>query len=130
MNDLKNENLKELLAGFMDSDSARRMQEDIEKGDQLLGRFSAPSPRDNVIAGIKIQMAAAARRQHRTAVQHRIWAAVSVAAAIVAVSAFAIKYFERGPVEPTTARYATVIPDKVWEGSDITADDVDIAMLM
>jgi hypothetical protein len=122
MKDSTNENLKELLAGFMDADMAGQAAQDIEKGDRLLRDFPAPLPSDNVIAGIKLQMAAASRRQHRTTYQHRIWATVGVAAAIILASVASLKLFEQKPVEQTAAQYAVVIPDRVWDGSDIPSD--------
>jgi hypothetical protein len=122
MNDSTKENLNELLAGFMNTDMAGQAAQDIEKGDQLLRNFPAPQPADNVIAGIKLQMATAVRRRHRVAIQHRIWATVGVAAAIVLVSVASLKLFEQKPAEQTPAHYAVVIPDRVWDGSDITSD--------
>jgi hypothetical protein len=122
MSDSTKENLKELLAGFMDADMAGQAAQEIEKGDQLLRDFPAPRVSDNVIAGIKLQMAAASRRRHRATYQHRIWATVGVAAAIVLVSVASLKLFEQKPVEQTTAQYAVVITDSVWDGTDITSD--------
>jgi len=122
MNDSTKENLKELLAGFMDSDAAGRAVQDIERGDRLLRDFPAPKPSQNVIAGIKLQMAAASRRQHHATVQHRIWAAVGVAAAIVLASVASLKLPEQKSAEQTAGQYAVVIPDRVWDGSDTTSD--------
>ena len=130
MNDSAKENLRELLAGFMDAGSARQAAEDIEKGDELLRQWSAPQPSDVVLAEVKKKIAAAVRRRHRIALQRRIWAAVSVAAAIVIVSAVALRLFEKQPVEQAALRYAAAIPERVWEGSDITKDDADIAVLV
>ena len=125
MNDSAKENLKELLAGFMDAGSARQAKEDIEKGDELLCHWSAPQPGDVVLAEVKKKVAAAVRRRHRIALQRRIWAAAGVAAAIVIVSVLALRLSERQTVGPT----AIVIPERVWEGSDITKDDADIVVL-
>jgi hypothetical protein len=129
MNDSAKENLKELLAGFMDAGSARQAEEDIEKGDELLCHWSAPQPGENVLAEVKKKVAATVRQRHRIALQRRIWAAAGVAAAIVIVSALALKLFEKQPVEQTALRYAAAIPERVWEGSDITKDDADIVVL-
>jgi hypothetical protein len=129
MNDSTKENLRELLAGFMDEDTASQTAEDIEKGDEFLRKFAAPSPGDDVVAAIKARVAVTIRQKHRITLQHRIFAAVSVAAAIVLVSALALKFFEPSPIEKTTVQYAA-IPARVWDGSDITTDDADIAVLV
>jgi hypothetical protein len=122
MNNSTKENLNELLAGFMDANMAGQAVQDIEKGDQLLRNFPAPQPGPDVVAAVKARVAAAVRQRHRITLQRRIWAAAGVAAAIMLVSVAALKLFEQKPTEPTPAHYAVVIPDRVWEGSDITSD--------
>jgi len=129
MNDSAKENLRELLAGFMDAGSAGQAAEDIERGDALLRQWSAPQPGDAVLAEVKKKVAAVARRRHRIALQRRIWAAAGMAAAIVIVSVLALRLSERQPVERTTIKYTAAIPERVWEGSDITKDDADIVVL-
>ena len=129
MNDRNNENLREILAKFMGADEVSQVINDIERGDELLGKFPAPAPRDSIIEGIKIQMAAAARRRHRETIQLGFLKALSVAAAIVTISIAAHKYFERTPTEQARVTYAAVIPDRLWEGSDITTDDAGIAVI-
>jgi hypothetical protein len=130
MNGSDRENLKELLARFMDAAKAGQAAQDIERGDELLRAFPAPQPDEKVVAGIKVRVSAASvRRRHGITLQHRIFAAAAVAAAIVVVSAAALKYFDRQPIGQTPVRYAAVISDKIWESSDITTDDADIAVL-
>ncbi len=131
MNDSAKENLRELLAGFMDAGSAKQAAEDIERGEQLLRQWPAPQPGAAALAEVKKKVAAAVRRRHRITLQRRVWAVAGVAAAaIVIVSAVALRLFERQPVEQTTLLYAAAIPERVWEGSDITRDDADIAVLV
>jgi hypothetical protein len=130
MNDSAKENLRELLAGFMDAGSAKQTAEDIERGDVLLRQWSAPQPADVVLAEVKKKISAAVKQRHRIALQRRIWAVAGVAAAIVIVSALALTLSERQPAEKTTIKYAAAIPDRVWEGSDITKDDADIVVLV
>ena len=128
MNGSDRENLRELLARFMDADKAGQAAEDIERGDELLRTHPAPQPDENTVAGIKVMVSAAVSRRHRITLERRIFA-VAAAAAIVAVSAVVIKYFYGQPGEKTTVRYAAVISDRIWESSDITTDDADIAVL-
>lgn len=129
MNGSDRENLKELLARFMDAAKAGQAAQDIERGDELLRAFPAPQPDEDVVAGVKAMVSAVARRRHRITLQHRIFAAAAMAAAIVVVSAAALKYFDRQPIGQTPVRYAAVISDKIWESSDIATDDADIAVL-
>jgi hypothetical protein len=128
MNGSDRENLRELLARFMDADEAGQAAEDIERGDELLRAHPAPQPDEDTVAGIKAMVSAAVSRRHRITLHRRIFA-VAAAAAIVAVSASAIRYFYGQPAERTPVRYAAVISDKIWESSDITTDDADIAVL-
>jgi len=129
MNGSDRENLKELLAKFMNAEEAGQTAQDIVSGDELLRAFPAPQPDEDVVAGLKAEVAAVVRRRHRITLQHRILSAVAVAAAIVVVSAAALKYFDRQPSGQSQVRIAAVIPDKIWESSDITTDDADIAVL-
>ncbi|MFH1371622.1 MAG: hypothetical protein ABII09_10110 [Planctomycetota bacterium] len=128
MNGSDRENLKDLLSKFMDAGAAGEAAEDIERGDELLRAFPAQEPDKDVVADVKEMVSAVVRRRHRITLQRRILAA-AVAAAIVVVSAVALKYFDRQPAGQTPVRYAAAIPDKIWESSDITTDDPDIAVL-
>ena len=129
MNGSDRENLKELLARFMDAEEAGRAAQDIEKGDELLRAHPAPQPDEDVIAGLKAMVSAVVRRRQRITLQRRIFAVAAVAAVLVVVSAVALKFFEPRPVEQTQMRYAAAISDRIWESSDITTDDADIAIL-
>lgn len=129
MNGSDSENLKELLARFMDAVAAGQAAQDIERGDELLRAFPAPQPDEDVVAGLKAEVAAVVRRRHRIAMQRRILSSAAMAAVLVAVSAVALKFLEGRPVEQTTVRYAAAISDRIWESSDITTDDADIAVL-
>jgi hypothetical protein len=114
----------------MDAEEAGRAAQDIVSGDELLRTNPAPQPDENVVAGIKTFVSAAlAERRHRIALHHRILSAAAVAAAVVVVSAAALKFYESQPAERTTMRMAAAIPDRIWESSDIAADDADIAVL-
>jgi hypothetical protein len=125
MREPSNENLRELLAKFMDEGAAGRAAEDIERGDELLRKWSAPQPSEAALAEVKRKMAIALRRRRAITSQRRITAAAAVAAVLVVVSAVALRLFERRPMERTVA----TIPERIWESSDIAADDADITVL-
>ena len=129
MNDSGKENLRELLARFMAAEAAGRAAADIEKGDELLRTNPAPQPGEDVVSGIKTEVSIALRRRHRITLQHRVFAVAAVAAAIVIASVLTLRFFNEQPVERSTVKYAAAIPEGVWEGSDITIDDADIAVL-
>ncbi|MGA2172428.1 MAG: hypothetical protein ABSG82_05375 [Sedimentisphaerales bacterium] len=129
MNNSADENLRELLSGFMDAEAAGRAAEEIESGDELLRAHPAPQPSEAFLAEIKKKMSAATGRRQTITLRRRILAVAAAAAVIVAVSAVTLKFFEKQPVTQTTAQYAAAIPAKIWESNDITADDADIVVL-
>jgi hypothetical protein len=129
MSDSGNENLRELLAGFMDAGAASRAAEDIERGDELLRAWPAPQPSEAVLTGVKKKVAVAVRRRQVITLRRRVLAAAAAAAVIVAASAVALRLFEKQPMEQMVVQYAAAIPERIWESSDITADDADIAVL-
>jgi hypothetical protein len=129
MNDSEKENVKELLAGFMDEQSARQAAEDIEKGDELLRAWPAPQPGETVLAEVNKKMAGAFRRHQAITLQRRFVAVAAVAAAIVLVLAASLRMFDKGPVERTTVKYAAAIPASLWENDDAALDDADVSVL-
>jgi len=129
MGNAEQENLRELSAGFMNEESARRAAEDIEKGDELLRKWSGPELGEKTMAEIKGRVISEVRRRRAIAERRRIWATAAVAAAIMIGAVFMIRWLERRPTEQATARYAATIPARVWESSDITKDDADISVL-
>ena len=129
MDNPTNENLKDLLAGFMDEGAASQAKEDIEKGDEILGAYPAPQPSDAVLAEVTNKVVAAVRRRHSIALRRRVWATAGIAAAIVIVSVAAMKLFEKQPTGRAATQYASAISAKIWESSDIAADDPNVAAL-
>jgi hypothetical protein len=129
MSNSEKENLRELLAGFMDEASARQAEQNIEKGDALLRAWPAPQPDEAILTEVRKRMVIAARRRQVITLRRRIWAVAGVAAAIVVISAVAMSLLERQPTERTVAKYATAVSKSIWESDDITADDADITVL-
>ena len=124
MNNSANENLRELLAGFMDEAAARQTAEDIEKGEEIMGAYSAPQPDERVLAEVKKNVVAALRRRRTVVFQRRILG-VAVAAAIVVVSVLILIRYGNPPNSHQNRMVAASIPSRVWEG----ADDADITVL-
>jgi hypothetical protein len=124
MNNSANENLRKLLAGFMDEAAARQTAEDIEKGEEILGAYSAPQPDERVLAEVKKNIVAALRRRRTVVFQRRILGA-AVAAAIVVVSVLTMIRYGNPLNSHQTRMVAASIPSRVWEG----ADDADVTIL-
>ena len=121
MNNSTNENLRELLAGFMDEAAARQTAEDIEKGEEILGAYSAPQPNERVLAEVKKNVAIALRQRHTAVWQRRILTA-AVAAAVILVSVIAVVRYGN---QPAGSQQTVMIASSVWEGSD----DADVTVL-
>lgn len=128
MNKPEQENLKELFGRFMDQRAANEAAEDIRKADQLLDALPAPQPDDRIIARVKSNVAFALKQRQTSSIQWRIWATVGVAAALVIGTYLSLRFFD-GLKENRMTTLAVAIPDRVWEGSDITSDDAEIAIL-
>ncbi|MGD0597179.1 MAG: hypothetical protein ABSA64_06610 [Sedimentisphaerales bacterium] len=126
MNNSANENLRELLAGFMDEAAARQTAEDIEKGEEILGAYSAPQPDERVLAEVKKNVVVAVRRRRTVIFQRRILGA-AVAAAVIVVSALVLMRYGNPPnsQQARVVAKSVLIPSRVWEG----ADDADVTVL-
>ena len=129
MNNSEKENLKELLAGFMDEAAATEAAKDIEKGDELLGTWPAPEPNEKILAEVRAKMILAARRRQAVTFHRRIWAMAGVAAAIMITLAAAVKLLDRQPVEQTPVKYASAATKSIWGSDDTTADDPDLTVM-
>jgi hypothetical protein len=129
MNDSGKENLKELLAGFMDEASAREAAQDIEKGDELFRANPAPQPSEALLAEVRTKMMLAAKRRQAVTLHRQIWAAAGVAAAIMITLAVAVKLLDRQPIEQTPVKYARAATNSIWGSDDTTADDPDLTVI-
>jgi hypothetical protein len=129
MSDSGKENLKELLAGFMDEVSAREAAQDIEKGDELFRANPAPQPSEALLAEVRKRMVLAAKRRQVITLRRRIWASAGVAAAIMITMAAAVKLLDRQPIEQIKAKYASTTTNSIWGSDDTTADDPDITVM-
>jgi hypothetical protein len=126
MNNSANENLRKLLAGFMDEAAARQTAEDIEKGEEIMGANQSPQPDERVLAEVKKTVVAALRRRRSVVLQREILGA-AVAAAVIVVSVLALMRYGNSQNSQQTRAVAKSIsiPSRVWEG----ADDADVTVL-
>ena len=131
MNDGNRENLKELFEKFLDAEQAESCAEDVQKAEQILREHPAPEPDDMLIANIKaeIAMRLPAGRTRRTGVFKQIaYKTVSVAAAVIFLTAIGLRLFDKSDVEPGPVQKASIIPTAIWESDDIAAADVNLAI--
>ena len=124
MNNSANENLRELLAGFMDESAARQTAENIEKGEEILGANQSPQPNERVLAEVKKNVVAALRRRRTVVFQRRMFGA-AVAAAMIVISVLVLMRYGNQQNNQQTRLVAASIPASVWEG----ADDADVTVL-
>ncbi len=131
MNGRNDENLKELFEKFIDAEQAEKYAEDVQKAEQILREHPAPEPDAMLIANIKaeIAMRLPAGRTRRTGVFKQIaYKTVSVAAAVIFLTAIGLRLFDKSGVEPNGVQYATIIPTAIWESDDIAAADANLAI--
>ncbi len=118
---------KDLFGKFVGDEQAEKAVEDIRKGERILRDNPAPLPSDELIAGIKSEIAISLLRKKENAVRYTVYKVAVVAAAVMVLSAISIKFFEKG--EETARIYtASIIPAAIWESDDIAADDIDLAI--
>jgi len=119
---------KDLFEKFLASEQAEKAVEDIRKGEQILRDNPAPQPGDELIAGIKSDIAITLLHRKENAFRRTVYKVAAVAAAVMVLSAISIKFFEKGD-ESARMYTASIIPTVIWESEDIAADDVDLAIL-
>jgi len=128
MNGRNEENLKDLFEKFLASEQAEKAVEDIRKGEQILRDNPAPKPSDELIAGIKSDIAISLLHKRENAIRYTVYKVAAVAAIVFILTAISIKFLEKG--DETTRMYTTsIIPTAIWESEDIAADDTDLAIL-
>ena len=129
MDDLNQENLRELFEKFFDAEQAENCVEDIRKVEQIFREHPAPEPDDMLIANIKAEIAMrlqAARAHH---IRRIIYEVVGAAAVILFVAAIGLQLFQKAPPPPIEVfNNASLIPTAIWIGHDIAADDEDLAV--
>ena len=123
--------MKELFEKLLDAEQAEKYVEDVQKAEEILREHPAPEPDDMLIANIKaeIAMRMPAGRTRRTGVFKQIaYKTVSVAAAVIFLTAIGLRLFDKGGVEPGPVQYASIISTAIWESDDIAAADANLVI--
>lgn len=123
MNDRNEENLRDLFERFDDSEHAAEAVDDIRRGDQILRRWPAPEPSDELLERIKSEMAGRLVRSGRRHVRWFASRAAGIAAAFV-ITASVWTGLHRSP---GVVNAASLIPTAIWESDNIAADDLRLA---
>ncbi|MBN2019484.1 MAG: hypothetical protein JW749_04595 [Sedimentisphaerales bacterium] len=129
MSNTDKENLTRLFEAFSDADSARQAARDIENGDKLFNAFPAPQLSDEAIEKVKARVSLALKRRRIVSIQWKVLSAAGVAAVIVIGILLSSKFTNPAVEARRPAIYTAGIPGRIWEGSDIIADDADFAVL-
>jgi hypothetical protein len=119
MDSRNEENLKDLFEKFTDVEQAQKYVEDIEKGEQILRVYPAPEPDDMLVANIKADIALSALSRRKSHIRKIIFEAVSVAAALIIITAISISPFNKNPIDEVPDQVASLFP---W---DNTSDDTE-----
>jgi len=128
MNNENQENLKELFEKFMDAEQAESCAEDVQKAEEILRKHPAPEPDAMLIANIKAEIAMLLPVRRTYVFKHIAYKALSIAAAVIFITAIGLGLFDNGAHEPGPVQYASIIPAAIWESDDIAADDADLVI--
>ncbi len=117
------DNLSELFERFMASSEAKRAAEDIRAGDEILRDYPAPEPDDEMILGLKLQIAT--RLSSRRHGAHRLYRLAASVAAVVVLALIALH--SQAPRNDSGLSHAALVPTFIWESDDISTDDAELA---
>ena len=127
MNNQNQENLKELFEKFLDTKHAQRYVEDVQKAEEILREYTASEPDDLLIANIKAEIIMHLPVRKIYVFKHITYKALSIAAAVIFITAIGLRLFDDGAPELGPVQYASIMPTAIWESDDIVADDTDLA---
>lgn len=120
------ENLRELLGRFLDAGQVESCLDDFQEAERLLRDHPAPEPDDMLIANIKAEIAMRLPAVRVETYRRRLWEMAGIAAAIAVLTLVGVR-LSHGPSRQTEY-YASLIPTAIWESTNITADDADLAL--
>jgi len=127
MNDRTNENLEELLAKHFGAEQAGRIARDIKDGEKILEANPAAEPANLVKANIKADLATRLAERKTKNLWSVLYKAAAIAAVFIIAAFVGVKLLT--PEEPDVSAGKT-ISRVIWESSDITADDPELATLV
>jgi len=106
-----------------------KAENDILKAEEILARYPAPEPDEVLLSRIKADIERRMqKRQHR--LQKLLFTTTAAAAAIIILAFVGSRLMKTKPREVTETRYASLIPDALWESEDIAADDPQLSTLI
>jgi hypothetical protein len=118
--DTNKENLRKLIEKFMDPGNTQMYLNDIEAGERILRKYTAPEPDDMLIANIKANIALH-KMPHQSTItfRKRFVEAIAVAASIAIIATISLRYFfVTPPVPPGTPEYASLLAPGWWANED------------
>ena len=125
--DKNQENLEQLLKEFFADDQAGQVAEDIDAGQEILHLYPAPQPQAAVLDDIKADIAEALAHKKtilfRPAVYYK---AVAVAAVLIIAAIISLRFVAEQNYQH---KEIALIPAKIWESTEIAADDEELAIL-
>jgi hypothetical protein len=122
-----NENLRELFERFVGAEEALKAVEDFESAERILREHPAPEPGEELIAGIKSQIAQTVRHRKERSFRRLANRLAPVAAVFIVLAVVGIKMFsDGGPAEGIRIKY---ISPSEWESEDVAADDLNLVVL-
>lgn len=130
MNDEREEKLKDLFEKFLDSEQAEQAVNDIEEGERILHRNPAPEPSDELIAGIKAEIAGQLLHRKENTFRKAIYKTMAVAATFILFAVISVKFFEKDTSEPERMASQSTMPTAVWESECLADDSADAAALV
>ena len=128
MNNRNDENLKELFERFVGADQAESAFEDFAAAQRVLREHPAPEPDEELVAGIKSEIAETLRLRKERAFRRMAYKLAPVAAVFIVLAVVSIKMFV-GNGGPEKIVYARMIPSAVWDSENVALDDVELAIL-
>lgn len=123
----ENENLEELFGKFINKSDAEQAAEDINKGEQLIGKFPAPKPDAELLRAINLRVNKTLQKsKYRRFTYAGYWA--SAAAAVILIAGlFSINMLNK-PQQTPKITDISVIP-AVSNAEDFTQDDTAILLI-
>ena len=126
----QNDELRRMFEKFADAEEAGAAAEDIREGEQILRDRPAPEPDGRLIADIKAEISQTVVRRKENAFRWAVYKTAAVAAVFIVLAVISVKSFKKDRGQPKSVVYASIIPTAIWESSDISTDDADLASLI
>ena len=125
----QNDELRRIFEKFVNTEEADAAVEDIRQGEQILRDSPAPEPDSRLITGIKAEISQTVVRGKENTFRWVVYKTAAVAAVFIILAVISVKLFEKNRSQSGPVVYASIIPVAIWESSDISADDTDLATL-